>query len=68
MGNPMVAAAHKPGDAKKPSKKGGDKQMAYLTAIVESMMIKGLMKVMKSKKRKNNRAYDLPSSSNSNSE
>jgi hypothetical protein len=41
MGNPMAAAACKPGDAKQPSsKKGDDKQMAYLTATIESMMKK----------------------------
>ncbi len=28
MGNPMAMAAHKPSDAKKPFKKGGNKQMA----------------------------------------
>jgi hypothetical protein len=38
MGNPVAAAAHKPGDAKQPSKKGGNKQMAYLTATIESLM------------------------------
>jgi hypothetical protein len=43
-----------------PSKRGGDKQMAYLTAAVESVMKKGLKKAMKSKKRKHNRAYDSP--------
>ncbi len=40
--------------------------MAYLTATVESLMKKGLKKAMKSKKRKRNRAYDSPSSSDSN--
>jgi hypothetical protein len=39
-------------DAKKPSKKGGNKQMAYLTATIESLVKKGLKKAMKSKKRK----------------
>jgi hypothetical protein len=34
MGNPVAAAARKSGDAKQSSKKGGDKQMAYLTATV----------------------------------
>jgi hypothetical protein len=67
MGNPMAVAAHKPGDAKPSSKKGGDKQMAYLTAAVEFVMKKGLKKAMKSKKRKRNRAYDSPSSSDSDS-
>jgi hypothetical protein len=68
MGNPVAVAAHGPNDAKKPCKKGGDKQMAYLTATVESLMKKGLKKAMKSKKRKYNCAYDLPSSSDSNLE
>jgi hypothetical protein len=62
MGNPMAAAARKPSDAKQPSKKGGNKQMAYLRAIIESLMKKGLKKAMKSKKCKRNRAYDLPRS------
>jgi hypothetical protein len=68
MGNPMAPATFKFGDAKQPSKKGGDKQMAYLTATVESLMKKGLKKSMKSKKCKRNCAYDSPSSSDSNSE
>jgi hypothetical protein len=58
-------AALKPTDAKKPFKKGGDKQMGYLTATVESLMKQRLKKAMKSKKRKHNCAYDLSSSSNS---
>ncbi len=65
MGNPVAVAACKPSDAKQPSKKGGDKQMAYLMATVESLMKKGLKKAMKSKKCKHNRVYDSPSSSNS---
>jgi hypothetical protein len=65
MGNLVAAAACKPGDMKQPSNKGDHKQMAYLMATVESLMKKGLKKVMKSKKCKCNRAYDLPSSSNS---
>ncbi len=60
----MVAL--KPSDAKKPFKKGGNKQMAYLTTAVESLVKKGLKKAMKSKKHKC-RSYDL-SSSDSNSE
>jgi hypothetical protein len=52
----------KPTDAKKPAKKGGDKQMAYLTATIESLVKKGLKKVMKGKKRKRNCAYDSSSS------
>ena len=67
-GNPVVAAAHKPGDAKPASKTGGDKQMAYLMAAAESVMKKRLKKAMKSKKRNCNRTYDSPSSSDSNSE
>ena len=68
MGNPVAGAACKPGDAKQPSKKGGNKQMAYLMATVESLMKKGLKKAMKSKKCKHNRANDLSSSSDSNLE
>jgi hypothetical protein len=68
MGNPVATAAGKPCEAKQPSKKGGNKQMAYLMATVESMMKKRLKKVMKSKKRKHNHAYDSPSSSDSDSE
>jgi hypothetical protein len=67
MGNPVAMAGHKPSDAKPSSKKGGDKQMAYLTDAVESVMKKGLKKAMKSKKRKRNRTYDSPSSSDSDS-
>ncbi len=66
-GNPVAVAALKPSDAKKPSKKGGNKQTAYLTATIESLMKKELKKAMKSKKHKP-RYYDLSSSSNSNSE
>jgi hypothetical protein len=61
-------AAHKPSDAKKPFKNGGDKQMAYLMATIESLMKKGIKKAMKSKKRKRSHAYDSPNSSNSDSE
>jgi hypothetical protein len=68
MGNPMAVAARKPGDAKPSSKKGGDKQMVYLTAAVESAMKKGLKKAMTSNKNKRNCAYDSPSSSVSDSE
>ncbi len=64
----MAAPACKPSDAKPSFKKGGDKQMAYLTAAVESVMKKGLEKAMKSKKRKRNHAYDSPSSSDFDSE
>jgi hypothetical protein len=44
MGNPMAATARKSNDAKLSSKKGGDKQMTYLTATVESLIKKGLRK------------------------
>ncbi len=66
--NSVAAATHKPSDAKKPFKKRDNKQMAYLTATVESLTKKGLKKVMKSKKRKHSCTYDLPSSSDSNLE
>ncbi len=39
-------------NAKKPAKKGDDQQMAYLLAIVESLVKKGLKKAMTGKKRK----------------
>jgi hypothetical protein len=65
-GNPVSSFQGKPANAKKPAKKGGNQQMAYLTATIESLVKKGLKKAMKGKKRKCNRAYD--SSSNSNSE
>jgi hypothetical protein len=55
----------KPVNAKKPTKKGGNQQMAYLTATFESLVKKGLKKAMKGKKRKRNRAYDSSSDSNS---
>jgi hypothetical protein len=58
-GNLIAAATLKPSDAKKPSKKGGDKQMAYLMAAVESLMKKGFKKAMKSKKCKHC-SYDCP--------
>jgi hypothetical protein len=67
-GNPMAPAGRKPGGAKQSSKLGGNKQKAYLTAVVESGMKKGLKKAMKSKKRKRNCACDSPSSSDSDSE
>jgi hypothetical protein len=65
-GNPISLFQGKPTNAKKPAKKGGDQQMAYLMATVESLVKKGLKKAMKGKKRKRNRAYDS-SSSDSNS-
>jgi hypothetical protein len=52
----------KPANAKKPAKKGGNQQMAYLTATIESLVKKRLKKVMKGKKRKHNCAYDSSSS------
>ncbi len=64
--NPVSSFQGKPVNAKKPTKKGGDQQMAYLTAAVESLVKKGLKKAMKGKKRKRNHAHD--SSSNSDSE
>ncbi len=61
-GDPVSLFQGKPADAKKPAKKGGDKQMAYLTATLESLVKKGLKKAMKGKKRKRNHAYDSSSS------
>jgi hypothetical protein len=66
--NSIAVATHKLSDVKKPFKKGGNKQMAYLTATVESLMKKWLNKAMKSKKSKRSCAYDSPSSSDSDSE
>ncbi len=66
-GNPVSLFQGKPTDARKPTKKGGNKQMAYLTATVESLVKKGLKKAMKGQKRKRSRAYDS-SRSYSNSE
>jgi hypothetical protein len=67
MGNPISLFQTKPINAKKPAKKGGDKQMAYLLATVETLVKKGLKKAMNGKKRKCNHAYDS-SSSDSDSE
>ncbi len=61
-GTPVAVAALKPTDAKK----GGDKQIAYLMATIESIIRKGLKKTMKSKKRKRNCTYDSSCSSNFN--
>ncbi len=66
-GNLVAAAALKPSDAKKPFKKGCDKQMSYLTATFESLVKKKLKKAMKSKKHKHC-SYDSSSRSNSDSE
>jgi hypothetical protein len=60
--NPISLFQGRPVNAKKPAKKGGDQQMAYLTAAVESLVKKGLKKAMKSKKRKR---YDSSSDSDS---
>ncbi len=49
-------------NAKKPAKEGGDQQMAYLAATIESLVKKGLKKAMKGKKCKCNHAYDSSSS------
>jgi hypothetical protein len=57
-GNPVSSFQGKPANAKKPAKKGGNQQMAYLTATVESLVKNGLKKAMKGKKRKHNHAYD----------
>jgi hypothetical protein len=67
MGNPISSFQTKPTDAKKPAKKRGDRQMAYLSTTIETLVKKGLKKAMKGKKRKRNCAYDS-SSSDSNSE
>jgi hypothetical protein len=40
-GNPIAAAAGEPSEAMKPFKNGGNKQMAYLTATIESLVKKG---------------------------
>ncbi len=60
-GKPLGATPGKPSDSKKPHKKfGGDKQMAYMTAMFEFIQ-KGLKKQKKgSKKRK--KCYDSSSS------
>jgi hypothetical protein len=64
-GNPVSSFQGKPANAKKPAKKGGDQQMAYLTAAVESLVKKGLKKAVKGKRCYRNRAYDSSSDSNS---
>jgi hypothetical protein len=66
-GNPVSLFQTKPANAKKPAKKGGDQQMAYLMVTIESLVKKGLKKAMKSKKHKRNHAHDS-SSSDSDSE
>jgi hypothetical protein len=67
MGNPMSLFQPKPAEAKRPFKKGGNKRMVYLSAIVETLVKKGLKKAMKGNKHKRNHAYDS-SSSDSDSE
>jgi hypothetical protein len=62
MGNPIALFVPKPAEAKKPFKKGGNKQMAHLAATVETLVKKGLKEVMKGKKRKRNCTYDSSSS------
>jgi hypothetical protein len=41
-GNPVSSFQAKPTNAKKLAKKGGDQQMAYLMATIESLVKKGL--------------------------
>jgi hypothetical protein len=50
--NHVAAASGKPSKARKPFKKECNKQMAYLTATIKSLVNKGLKKAAKSKKRK----------------
>ena len=65
-GKPLGTAPGKSSDAGKPYKKfGGDKQMAYMTAMFESIQ-KGLKKQKKGSKKRKKR-YDS-SSSDSDSE
>jgi hypothetical protein len=61
-GNPISLFKGKPADTKKPAKKRGNKQMAYLTATAESLVKKGLNKAMKGKKHKRSHVYDSSSS------
>jgi hypothetical protein len=63
--NAVSSFQGKPANAKKPAKKGGNQQMAYLAVAVESLVKKGIKKAMKGKKRKRNRTYDSSSDSNS---
>jgi hypothetical protein len=41
MGNPIALFVPKPAEAKKPFKKGSNKQMAHLAATVETLVKKG---------------------------
>ncbi len=62
-GKPLVAAAGKPSESKKPYKKsGGDKGMAFMQSMFEAY-IKSQKKAGKSKKRKK-RDYDSSDGSN----
>jgi hypothetical protein len=45
-GNPISLSQIKPPNNKRPTKKGGDKQMVYLMAIIKSLVKKGLKKAM----------------------
>jgi hypothetical protein len=49
-GNPIAKATGKPLESKKPFKKGGNKQMAFLMASIKSLVKKGIKKAAKSKK------------------
>ncbi len=64
-GNPVSSFQGKPVNANKPAKKGGNQQMAYVTATIESLVKKGLKKAMKGEKRKRSRAYDSSNDSDS---
>jgi hypothetical protein len=64
-GNLVTVATLKPSDAKKPFKKGGHKQVAYLMAAIESLVKKGLKKAAKCKKCKPCSYYSSSSNSNS---
>ncbi len=46
----MAAATGKPFKSKKPFKKGGNKQLGYLTAADESLVKKGLRNAVQAKK------------------
>ncbi len=63
-GNSISSFQGKPANAKKPTKKEGGQQMAYLMATVESLVKKWLKKAMKGKKHKRSHAYDSSSNSN----
>ncbi len=63
--NPVATDTGEPFDSKKPYKKGGHKQLAYLTVPVESLVKKGLKKAANSKEPK---CHNDSSSSDSDSE